>query len=67
MPSWHRQQVRADTLVLLPRVVGGLVLPAIDGDRAETGTLYISERELTLLKTLRNQVVTVMWFGGGKG
>lgn len=53
-------------MVQLPRVAGGLVLPAIDGDRAETGTLHISERELTLLKTLRNQVVTVMWFGGGK-
>lgn len=61
MPAWHRQQVRSGILVQLPRVAGGLVLPAIDGDRAETGTLHISERELTLLKTLRNQVVT----GGG--
>jgi len=66
LPARHRQQVRSGILVLPPRAVGGLILPAIEGDRAETGALHISERELTLLKTLRNQVVTVMWFGGGK-
>lgn len=67
LPAWHRQQVRAGTFVLLPLVAGGQVLGAFYGDRAEAGTLHISERELTLLKTLRNQVVMAMRFGGGNG
>ncbi|MCV2421801.1 HDOD domain-containing protein [Paucibacter sp. DJ2R-2] len=67
LPAWHRQQVRAGTFVLLPMVAGGQVLGTFYGDRAEAGTLHISERELTLLKTLRNQVVMAMRFGGGKG
>ena len=67
LPAWHRQQVRAGTFVLLPMVAGGQVLGAFYGDRAEAGTLHISERELTLLKTLRNQVVMAMRFGGGSG
>ena len=65
LPAWFRNQVQAGTFVLLPMVAGGQVLGAFYGDKAEPGTLQISERELTLLKTLRNQVVMAMRFGGG--
>ncbi|MBT9491128.1 MAG: HDOD domain-containing protein [Paucibacter sp.] len=65
LPAWFRNQVAAGTFVLLPMVAGGQVLGAFYGDKAEPGTLQISERELTLLKTLRNQVVMALRFGGG--
>ncbi len=65
LPAWFRNQVAAGTFVLLPMVAGGQVLGAFYGDKAEAGTLQISERELTLLKTLRNQVVMALRFGGG--
>jgi HD-like signal output (HDOD) protein len=65
LPAWFRNQVQAGTFVLLPMVAGGQVLGAFYGDKADAGTLQISERELTLLKTLRNQVVMALRFGGG--
>ncbi|MDC8774492.1 HDOD domain-containing protein [Roseateles albus] len=65
LPAWFRNQVQAGTFVLLPMVAGGQVLGAFYGDKADPGTLQISERELTLLKTLRNQVVMALRFGGG--
>ncbi len=65
LPAWFRNQVQAGTFVLLPKVAGGQVLGAFYGDKADAGTLQISERELTLLKTLRNQVVMALRFGGG--
>ena len=65
LPAWFRNQVQAGTFVLLPMVAGGQVLGAFYGDKADAGSLQISERELTLLKTLRNQVVMALRFGGG--
>ncbi|MCV2367834.1 HDOD domain-containing protein [Roseateles oligotrophus] len=67
LPAWFRNQVQAGTFVLLPMVAGGQVLGAFYGDKADAGTLQISERELTLLKTLRNQVVMALRFGAGNG
>lgn len=65
LPAWYRQQVAAPTFLLLPLVAGPQVLGLIYGDRAEAGSLRVGERELTLLKTLRNQVVLAMRMGGG--
>lgn len=65
LPLWFRQQVAAPTFMLMPLVAGPQVLGLIYGDRAEAGSLRIGERELTLLKTLRNQVVLAMRMGGG--
>jgi len=64
LPPWYAKQVRAQTFVLLPMVAGEQVLGAFYGDQAEAGRLQIGERELRLLKTLRNQVVMAMRFGG---
>lgn len=65
LPAWFRNQIQAGSFVLLPMVAGGQVLGAFYGDKADAGALQISERELTLLKTLRNQVVMALRFGGG--
>lgn len=65
LPAWFRNHIQAGTFVLLPLVAGGQVLGAFYGDKADAGSLQISERELTLLKTLRNQVVMALRFGGG--
>lgn len=67
LPAWFRSQVQAGTFVLLPMVAGGQVLGAFYGDKADAGSLQISERELTLLKTLRNQVVMALRFGAAAG
>lgn len=64
LPPWYGKQVRAQTFVLLPMVAGEQVLGAFYGDQAVAGGLQIGERELRLLKTLRNQVVMAMRFGG---
>ncbi|MCV2421802.1 HDOD domain-containing protein [Paucibacter sp. DJ2R-2] len=64
LPPWYGKQVRAQTFVLLPMVAGDQVLGAFYGDQAVAGRLQIGERELRLLKTLRNQVVMAMRFGG---
>jgi len=57
IPAWYRQQVPAKTFVLLPLNIKGLPVAMIYCDMDRAGAISISERELQLLKTLRNQAV----------
>jgi len=57
IPAWYRQHVAAHTFVLFPIIVKGKPIGLIYADRAQPGDITIPEKELSLLKSLRNQAV----------
>ncbi len=57
LPEWYRLQVGAPTFLLLPMSLRNAPLGLIYADRARAGEIAIGERELSLLRTLRNQAV----------
>ncbi|MFM2058557.1 MAG: hypothetical protein RLY71_2942 [Pseudomonadota bacterium] len=69
LPAWFHQQVEAPTFLVLPMTLARpgqapLVLGMLYGDRAPAGSLQIDERQLGLLKTLRNQLVLALRLRG---
>lgn len=57
IPAWYRQGVSARTFVLFPIIVKGKPVGLIYADRPGPGDIAIPEKELSLLKSLRNQAV----------
>jgi hypothetical protein len=57
LPPWYRQQVNAPSFLLLPMVMKAAPSALIYADHAVSGGLQVGERELALLRTLRNQAV----------
>ncbi|MDP3585087.1 MAG: HDOD domain-containing protein [Thiobacillus sp.] len=57
IPAWYRKNVPARTFVLFPIVVKGKPIGLIYADRPGPGDITIPEKELSLLKSLRNQAV----------
>ena len=57
IPTWYRQHVAARTFVLFPIIVKGKPVGLIYADRPQPGDITIPEKELSLLKSLRNQAV----------
>lgn len=57
IPAWYRQHVPARTFVLFPIIVKGKPIGLIYADRPQPGDIAIPEKELSLLKSLRNQAV----------
>jgi len=57
LPAWYRQQVRAPSFLLLPMMMKGAPFALIYADKAQPGGLMVGERELALMRTLRNQAV----------
>jgi serine/threonine protein kinase len=57
LPAWYCKEVNAASFLLLPMVMKGAPFALIYGDKSESGALALSERELALLRTLRNQAV----------
>lgn len=57
IPAWYRQHVPARTFVLLPLNIKQTPVAMIYCDMDKPGSIVISERELQLLKTLRNQAI----------
>lgn len=57
IPAWYRQHVPARTFVLFPIIVRGKPIGLIYADRPQPGDIAIPEKELSLLKSLRNQAV----------
>lgn len=66
LPAWYKH-AKAQTFLWLPMVAGTQVLGALYGDQPLAGSLVLSEREMSLLKTLRNQVVMAIHFGANGG
>jgi serine/threonine protein kinase len=57
IPAWYRKLTTARTFVLFPLNIKGKPVAMIYCDKDRAGTIAIPERELSLLKTLRNQAL----------
>ena len=57
VPGWFRQRIPAKTFVLFPLNMKGRPVALIYCDKDRAGSIVIPEKELTLLKTLRNQAL----------
>ena len=57
IPAWYRDSIEAQCFVLLPIMVNKKAVGLIYADMKEANSLKISERQLSLLRTLRNQAV----------
>jgi len=57
LPAWYRQQVNAPSFLLLPMLMKQAPFALIYADQAQVGNLLVGDRELALLRTLRNQAV----------
>ena len=57
LPAWFEKDVNAPTFLLLPLLNKGQPMGLIYADRAQAGSIVIHERELALLRTLRNQAL----------
>jgi hypothetical protein len=62
LPAWFKGAVAAQTFLLLPLTLkrkgqADMVLGLIYADRAEANSMAVGERELSLLRTLRNQAI----------
>ena len=56
LPAWYRKTLNAPSFLLLPLLMKGAPFAMIYADRAQPG-LELDEKELSLLRTLRNQAV----------
>ncbi len=57
IPDWYRKAVSANSFVLFPLNIKGNSVALIYADRDEPGGISIPEKELQLLRTLRNQAI----------
>ena len=64
IPDWYRKAVPAQSFVLFPLNLKGNPVALIYADRDEAGGIDIPEKELSLLRTLRNQAVLAIKQGG---
>ncbi|MFZ2267342.1 MAG: HDOD domain-containing protein [Azonexus sp.] len=64
VPEWYRKAVPAHSFVLLPLNIKGNPVALIYADRDEPGGIAIPEKELSLLRTLRNQAILAIKQGG---
>ena len=64
IPEWYRKAVPARSFVLFPLNIKGNPVALIYADRDEAGGIEIPDKELSLLRTLRNQAVLAIKQGG---
>jgi eukaryotic-like serine/threonine-protein kinase len=57
LPHWYRSQINAPAFLLLPLQIKGTTFGLIYADKASASDIALDEKELALLKTLRNQAV----------
>lgn len=57
LPGWYRTGLNAPAFLLLPLHIKGAPFGLIYADKLQHGTLDLDEKELALLRTLRNQAV----------
>lgn len=57
LPAWYREKVNAPAFLLLPLQMKGAPFALIYADKAKAGAIELGEKELSLLRTLRNQAV----------
>jgi serine/threonine protein kinase len=64
VPAWYRKSVPSRTFCLFPLMIKGRAVAMIYADKDQAGEIRISEQELALLRTLRNQAVLAIKQGG---
>jgi serine/threonine protein kinase len=64
IPAWYRKAVPAHSFVLFPLNIKNNPVALIYADRDEPGEISIPEKELSLLRTLRNQAILAIKQGG---
>ncbi|WP_296507246.1 serine/threonine protein kinase [Rhodoferax sp.] len=57
LPEWYRKGLNAPAFLLLPLQIKGAPFGLIYADKLKHGALELDEKELALLRTLRNQAV----------
>lgn len=57
IPDWYRKAAAAKTFVIFPLNIKTNPVALIYADKDEAGSIVIPEKELSLLRTLRNQAV----------
>jgi len=57
LPAWYREGVNAPAFLLLPLQMKSAPFGLIYADKAQPGAIELGERELSLVRTLRNQAV----------
>ena len=57
LPAWYKQAVNAPTFVLLPLQMKSATFALIYADAQDAGGIALDEKQLSLLRTLRNQAV----------
>jgi hypothetical protein len=57
LPPWYRERVNAPAFLLLPLVTKNAPFALIYADKAKPGAITLDEKELSLVRTLRNQAV----------
>ena len=57
LPAWYRESVNAPAFLLLPMQKKGTRFALVYADKAVPGGIELGEKELSLLRTLRNQAV----------
>lgn len=57
LPPWYLQHVNAPAFLLLPLALKGAPFALIYADMPQPGSFELSEKELSLLRTVRNQAV----------
>lgn len=60
LPPWYQQKVGAKTFVLLPLVQHASVHGLLYADRQLAGSLVLNDKEMALLKTVRNHLLVAM-------
>ena len=56
LPPWFRRHVGAATFMLLPLMSGGQPAGLLYADRAQANSFNVQERELTMLRALRDEL-----------
>ena len=57
LPAWYQKSVNAPAFLLLPLQMKGAPFGLIYADKAQAGGIALGDRELSLVRTLRNQAV----------
>lgn len=57
LPAWYTKTLNAPSFLLLPLLMKGAPFAMIYADQAEAGGIELAEKELSMLRTLRNQAV----------
>ena len=57
LPEWFKKGINAPTFLLLPLHIKNAPFGLIYADKLARGTLELDEKELAMLRTLRNQAV----------